>query len=82
MAQTAHAKIVVLWDNQLVAAAKALELAVIAEKDEIKTEKERAQLWSEAMNACYAALYSKELAGGGQVCVLSAKRAVAESEKV
>ena len=46
MAQTANAKIVILWDYQLVAAAKALETAHKAEKAEPKNKEEIARLWA------------------------------------
>lgn len=82
MAQIANAKIVILWDHQLMAAAQALRTARLAEdaaKAEGKTESEDVdRLWMKALNACYAALYSPELADGSQVTVLNAKRAAAE----
>lgn len=77
MAQTANARIVIIWEHQLVAAAKALKHAYDLEKAD-RAPKELAVAWEAAMRACYAAIYSPDLASGCQCTVLSAKRAVAE----
>jgi hypothetical protein len=59
--------IVVLWEHEIIEAAKALEKMTL--------DKPTAEDAKNAMKACFAAIYSPELAGGKfQVTVMSAKR--------
>lgn len=82
MAQAVQANIVILWEHELTAAAKALGAADAAAQDKSLSDSDVSKLYAAALQACHAAIYSPELAAGCQVAVLSAKRAVMEAEPI
>lgn len=64
MAHITNAKIVILWDHELRIAAQKLE--------KLNKKDHTAEEISEALKACFAAIYSPELASGCPVTVMSA----------
>jgi hypothetical protein len=75
MAHIANAKIVIIWEHELRVAARALEKLQQA-KPKPTTEDFR-----QALHACFAAIYSPELASGAPVTVMSAQEALKNREE-
>lgn len=72
MAHIANAKIVIIWEHELQIAAQ--KLAKVTDK------KATPQEFQDALRACYAAIYSPELASGAPVTVMNAKSVLPEIE--